>query len=123
MDAIQQYRGLLKSNPMDDKSRLGMAMALAAVGECKEALQETQTVLARHPGSPEFGIYGAIVACRCDDYKWATRIVLDSIAADTVVDVRFNPELEPVRRVSEVREALKRAGLPISAEHQSALSQ
>lgn len=46
--AIDGFRVALASNPADDISRGGMAMALAAVGKCEEAADEARTILVRH---------------------------------------------------------------------------
>ncbi len=112
-EVIRAFRDLLKISPADDNTRAGMAMALAAIGECKEATDAIREVLSRHPESTDLAIYGAIASSRCGDLNLAKQIVLKSIAGDNVLTIRFDPDLEPIRKMPEVVAALKRAGLPI----------
>jgi tetratricopeptide (TPR) repeat protein/TolB-like protein len=103
---IEDFRASLKLNRSDDKSRAGLAMALAAIGECKEASELTRGVLSRHPDSPELAAYAAIAVSRCDDVDWAKQIVLNSIAADNLLMIRYDPDLNRLRQFPEVKEAL-----------------
>jgi len=112
-EVIRAFRALLKITPADDNTRAGMAMALAAIGECKEATEAIREVLSRHPESTDLAVYGAIASSRCGDSALAKQIVLKSIAADNVLTIRFDPDLESIRKMPEVVAALKRAGLPI----------
>jgi tetratricopeptide (TPR) repeat protein len=107
--AVKGFRSALQTNPEDDSSRAGMAMALAAMGSCEEAKEQTQKVLGHKSQSPETAAYAAVTASRCGDYKWASQIVLTSIAMDTLYVIRFDPDLEPVRKMPEVQRALERA--------------
>ena len=118
MQVIEGFRADLKINPSDDKTRASLAMALSATGLCKEASAETRGVLSRHPESPELAAYAAITVSRCADLKWAKQIVLNSIAADNLLMIRFDPDLEPVRRLPEVKQALARAARPTASELQ-----
>jgi tetratricopeptide (TPR) repeat protein/TolB-like protein len=119
--AIEKFRETLRQNPSDDKARASMAMALAAIGECNEAAAETRGVLTRHVGSTELAGYAAISVSRCGDLKWAKQIVLDSIATDNLLQIRYDPDLAKVRELPEVKTALDRAiaqASKSSAEHQ-----
>lgn len=118
MQAIEGFRADLKTNPSDDRARAGLAMALSATGLCREAFAETRGVLSRHPESTELAAYAAITVSRCTDLSWAKQIVLNSIAADNLLMIRFDPDLEPVRQLPEVKQALDRLSRPTSSEHQ-----
>lgn len=107
--AIDGFRTVLKTNPTDDKTRAGMAMALAATAQCNEALAETRAALERQPDSSELNAYGAITASRCGNVDWAKQIALKSIAAGNLLVVRFDPDLASLRKVSEVQDALQQA--------------
>ena len=116
---IAGFRKDLKTNPTDDKTRAGLAMALSATGACEEASAETRGVLSRHSESPELTAYAAITVSRCQNLKWAKQIVLDSIATDNLLMIRFDPDLAQVRKLPEVQEALSRASKLTASEHQS----
>jgi tetratricopeptide (TPR) repeat protein len=118
MQVIEGFRVALKLNPTDDRTRAGLAMALSATGMCKEAAAETRGVLTRHPKSPELAAYAAITVSRCADLNWAKQIVLDSIAADNLLMIRFDPDLEAVRKLPEVQAALERVRFSTISEHQ-----
>lgn len=113
-DAKQRYEGIirdfrksLRSTPTDDDTRAGLAMALAATGQCREAIAESKNILQRHPDSPDLAAYGAITASRCGDMIMAKQIVLESIAAENLLTIRFDPDLEQVRQLPEVQKALQ----------------
>jgi tetratricopeptide (TPR) repeat protein len=106
---IEGFRESLKQNPTDDRTRASLTMALAATGECKEAVAETRGILRRHPESTELAAYAAITVSRCQDLKWAKEIVLNSIAADNLLMIRFDPDLAPIRNIPEVKLALENA--------------
>ncbi|MCI0412847.1 protein kinase [bacterium] len=108
LKAISAFREALKLNRLDDDSRAGLGMALAGVGQCKEAFDQTREVLSRHADSPELTAYAAITVSRCGDYNWAKQIVLASIARDNLSMIQFDPDLEPVRRLPDVKQALSR---------------
>jgi Flp pilus assembly protein TadD len=114
MQSIEGFRSDLKANPADDRTRSGMAMALSAIGLCKEASTEIRGVLLRQPESPELAGYAAVTVIRCGNLNWAKQIVLDSIAADNLLTIRFDPDLEPVRQFGDVKQALERA---LAAKH------
>jgi eukaryotic-like serine/threonine-protein kinase len=116
--AIARLRAAAQANPSDDKTRAVLAMALAATGECKEAADQSRGVLARHPDSPELNAYCAITISRCGDAKWAKQVVLNSIATDNLLMIRFDPDLKPIRDLPEVKQALKRLETTASAAHQ-----
>jgi tetratricopeptide (TPR) repeat protein len=116
-EVVKKFRAEINANPSNDKSRESMAMALAAIGRCKEATEETRGVLARHPDSPELAAYAAITVSRCGDMNWAKQIVLNSIATDNLLMIRFDPDLRPLRDLPEVKQALQRV------EHSSTASE
>ena len=118
MQAIEGFHADLKMNPSDDKTRAGLSMALSATGRCSEALAETRGVLSRHPESPELAAYAAITVSRCADLNWAKQIVLNSIATDNLLMIRFDPDLKQVRQLPEVKQALDRVGRSTASEHQ-----
>ena len=105
---IKDFRAALKVNRSDDESGAGLAMALAATGKCQEATQETRNILTRHPDSPVLAAYGAITVSRCGDLNWAKQIVMNSIAADNLLIIRFDPDLKQIRQLPEVKEALRK---------------
>jgi len=107
--AIEGFRQALKINPSDDENRAYLGMALAAIGQCNEATAETRGVLTRHPDSTVMAAYAAITVSRCTDLKWAKEIVLNSIATDNLLMIRFDPDLQPLRGLPEVKQALERA--------------
>jgi tetratricopeptide (TPR) repeat protein len=106
---MEGFRKSLQVNPSDDKTRAGLAMAMAAMGECSEALAETHGILRRHTDSPELSAYAAITASRCKDLKWAKEIVLNSIATDNLLMIRFDPDLQQLRQLPEVKDSLDSA--------------
>ena len=106
--AIRAFRETLKLDRTDDDTRSYLSMALAATGHCAEAIRETRDVLVRHPQSPEKSVYAAITASRCGELDWAQQIVLQSIAADNRLTIRFDPDLERLRQRPEIQAALKR---------------
>jgi len=106
---IEEFRDELKLNPTDDKTRASLTMALAATGQCNEAAAETRGVLTRHPDSPELAAYAAITVSRCGDLGWAKQIVLDSIATDNLLMIRYDPDLAKLRQLPEIKTALDRA--------------
>ncbi len=106
--AIKKFRTALELNRVDDRSRGGLAMALAATGNCKEALDEARGVLGRHPDSPELSDYAAIAVSRCKDWRWAKEIALNSIASNNLLVIRFDPDVKPVRELPEVKAALEK---------------
>ena len=108
LQAIQGFRSLLELNRTDDRTRAGLAMAQAAIGQCKEAQEQIKGVLSRHPESTELAAYGAITISRCKDFNWAKEIVLKSIAADNLLMIHFDPDLEPLRQLPEIKSALRR---------------
>lgn len=106
LSAIERFRSALALNSKDFPSRGGLAMALAAIGNCDEAKEEIRTVLSQQSKSPELSSYAVITTTRCGDTKWATQIALDAIAAKNLLDIRFHPELEVIRQIPEVKRAL-----------------
>ena len=106
--AIEGFRRALKANRSDDNTRSYLSMALAATGHCAEAIRETRDVLSRHAKSPELSIYAAITVSRCGELDWGQQIVLQSIASDTLLIVRFDPDLERLRERPEIRKALQK---------------
>jgi tetratricopeptide (TPR) repeat protein len=105
--AIEKFRSALKTNRADDKSRAGMAMALAATGQCKQATDEIRGVLQRQPDSPELRDYSTIAISRCKDWDWAKQLALSSIASNNLLVVRFDPDVKTVREMPEVQAALE----------------
>ena len=108
---IHDFRNSLTATPSDDNTRAGLAMALAAEGKCREAIGEAKGILQRHPDSPDLAAYGAITASRCGDLDMAKQIVLSSIAAENLLIIRFDPDLEKVRQLPEIQKALRTATL------------
>jgi tetratricopeptide (TPR) repeat protein/TolB-like protein len=106
--AIQGFRALLELNRNDDRNRAGLAMAQAAMNDCNQAKEQTREVLLRHPESTELAAYSAITISRCNDMNWAKQIVLKSIAADNLLMIRFDPDLEALRQLPEIKSALQR---------------
>jgi tetratricopeptide (TPR) repeat protein len=106
MQAIEGFRESLKINPLDDVARAGLVMALAATGGCKEATAEMRGMLSRHPENTVLAEYAAIAVSRCGDLNWAKQIALNSIAKNNLLVIRFDPDLEPVRQLPEVKKAL-----------------
>ena len=107
--AIRLFRGVLKTNPGDDRTIACMSMALAAVGQCQEAIKETRDVISRHPESTELAGYAALTYGRCGEIDMSKQVVLNSIAADNVLTIRFDPDLEQTRKLPEVKQALETA--------------
>lgn len=105
--AIEKFRSALKTNRADDKSRAGMAMALAATGQCKQATDEIRGVLERQPDSPELRDYSTIAISRCKDWDWAKQLALSAIASNNLLVVRFDPDVKRVREMPEVQAALE----------------
>lgn len=105
-EVIRKFRLELKLNSTDDYIRAGLAMALAATAQCREALDQIRGILLRHPDSTDLAAYGAITVSRCGDLNWAKQIVLNSIAADNLLTIRFDPDLEPLRGLPEIQQAL-----------------
>ena len=70
--------------------------------------QQAREILSRHPESTELAAYAAITISRCNDLNWAKEIVLKSIAADNLLMIRFDPDLEPLRQLPEIKSALQR---------------
>ena len=105
--AIRKFRATLNTNQSDDKSRGGLAMALAATGECKAAIDEIRRIVSRHPDSPELSDYSLIAASRCSDWDMARQIALSAITANNLLVVRFDPDVKHVRESPEVKAALE----------------
>ena len=75
-EAVRLFRGEIEANQQDDETRAELAMALAALGNCTEALGSLDDVLARHPQSPLLAYYGAITASRCGDDERAAQLIV-----------------------------------------------
>ena len=100
------YDEAIVRNPADDDARALRALAHAALGKCSQARTELAAVLSRHTADPHFLRYAAVGAGRCHQMDWATDLVLESISAGNVVDVRFDPDLAIVREDPRVRRPL-----------------
>jgi tetratricopeptide (TPR) repeat protein len=107
-EALKDFRQAIEDNQQDDETRAEMAMALAALGNCMEAREHLDAALARHPKSPLLSYYGAVTASRCGDDDRAARLIAGSIPSRDALGVRFDPDLERVRRRPDVRAALAR---------------
>jgi Flp pilus assembly protein TadD len=111
--ALSTYRRILEDAPHDSDNRSDLSALLATLERCEEALHELEIVLAQNPDSPKFASEGAYTTILCGNLEDATRLALKAIRGGEYLYSRFDPALEPVRRVPEVREALEEAGLPL----------
>ena len=111
--ALATYRRVLEDDPHDSENRSDLAALLATLERCEEALQELETVLTQDPDSSKFASEGAYTAILCGDVDNATRLAIRAIRGGEYLYARFEPALEPIRRVPEVRKALEEAGLPL----------
>jgi serine/threonine-protein kinase len=105
VSAMNDFRALLASNIEDNQSRAGLALALSAIGECKEAKKEMSAVLAKQ-NTPEFAGYAMLTASRCGDKEEAKRIILDQMKIDNVVDIKYHPDLAVLRDDPEIKKTL-----------------
>jgi serine/threonine-protein kinase len=110
--ALKLLRRALASNPQDPETRASLPWVLAAMGKCEEARTGAEQVLSEYPNAPEYAYIASVTAILCGDQERAEQIVLGSIDKNNLVGIRFDPDLEAVRQVPEVRQALERAGSP-----------
>jgi tetratricopeptide (TPR) repeat protein len=110
--ALDLYRGDLERRPDDDETRVELATLLATLGECAEAATSIEGALSRSPKSFEFSERGTYVNHRCGWAEEAKELALRSIAAGDVARIRFDPDLEELREVPEVQEALEKVSVP-----------
>jgi tetratricopeptide (TPR) repeat protein len=104
--SIKAFRSLLQSNPSDDANRAGLAMALSAVGECKEAKEQIKSVYERQKQNIEITGYALITASRCNDIEWATPIALQAIQRKNLLDILYHPDLNLLRQQPAIQNAL-----------------
>jgi tetratricopeptide (TPR) repeat protein len=107
--ALDLYREDLDRHPGDDEMRVELATLLATLGECAEAGTSIEGALSRSPQSFEFTERGAYVHHRCGWSEEARELALRSIAAGDVGRIRYDPDLESLRALPEIREALEKA--------------
>jgi tetratricopeptide (TPR) repeat protein len=104
--ALGLYREMLRLHPSEDEGAAELSTLLATMGECAEAEEMIQPVLARSPESFEFSTRGAYVFGRCGLLEEARTLALKSIARGDLARIRFDPDLVELRESPDVREAL-----------------
>ncbi len=105
--AVELYRDLLELHPSDEEAAAEFSTLLAVLGECEEAESTIEPILARSPESFEFNTRGAYVFARCGSLERAKTLALKSLSLGDVGRIRFDPDLEALREVPEIRAALE----------------
>ena len=112
MDARRRYMGLLAQRPNDPVYRADFAAVLASLDECERANNEIHRALDANPDSAELSTIATYAALRCGSEDEAVRHALEAIELGDLL-VRYNPDLEPLLQIPEIRVALERAGAPL----------
>ena len=112
-EALSTYRRLIADQPADDENRIELVALLATLDQCDEARRELESVMNLNADSADFSSKGAYASALCGDQDEAIRLALVAIRGGDCLYARFDPALEQVRQVPEVRRALADAGLPL----------
>jgi serine/threonine-protein kinase len=94
--AVELGRDQLTVQPADWESRAMISTALAGLGRCDDALDETERAVSDAGNNPTVYYYAAIAYALCADRAAATRYTGLAIQGGIKADVRTNPDLLPL---------------------------
>ncbi|MCZ6696959.1 MAG: tetratricopeptide repeat protein, partial [Acidobacteria bacterium] len=105
--AIDLGREQLEIKPGNWESRAMISTALAGLGRCDDARDETERAVIDAGKNPTVYYYAAIASVLCNDMTIATRYAGQAIEGGIVADVRTNPDLLPLLDDPSIRALLQ----------------
>jgi hypothetical protein len=94
---------------MDADMRLSLAMYLAGLGRCDQAERQVGQGIAEQPDYPVLHYYAAVALAVCGQRRAAVDHAAQAVREGYEVDVRSNPDLQPLLSMPELAALLRRA--------------